>query len=85
VLPQFRARDRAQALFILATLKGYFTNFYPALLHCDKDRYIETWALVRCPRPFQTQGARQAVMQPIRRGEGRQEIANEAWEHVCLV
>jgi hypothetical protein len=64
VLPQFRARDRAQALFILATLKGYFTNFYPALLHCDKDRYIETWALVRCPRPFQTQGARQAVMQP---------------------
>jgi len=30
----------------------YFTNFYPALLHCDKDRYIETWALVRCPGPF---------------------------------
>jgi hypothetical protein len=52
VLPQFRARDRAQALFILATLKGYFTNFYPALLHCDKDRYIETWALVRCPGAF---------------------------------
>ena len=41
-----------KALFILATLKGYFTNFYPALLHCDKDRYIETWALVRCPGAF---------------------------------
>ena len=53
---QFRAQHRAQAIFILATLKGYFTNFYPALLHCDKDRYIETWALVRCPGPFSDPG-----------------------------
>ena len=50
-LPQRRAQDRAAALFVLATLKGYYINFYPALLHCDADRYIETWALVRCPGP----------------------------------
>ena len=53
---QFRARNRAQALFILASLKGYFTNFYPALLHCDKDRYIEIWGLVRCPGPYSDPG-----------------------------
>ena len=41
-LPQRRAQDRAAALFVLATLKGYYINFYPALLHCDADRYIET-------------------------------------------
>ena len=23
-----------------------------ALLHCEKDRYIETWALMRCPGAF---------------------------------
>ena len=64
--PQSRAPDKAAALFVLATLKGYYTNFYPALLHCDADRYIETWALVRCLGKFSDPGTAAGV----RSGQG---------------
>ena len=40
-----------QAIFILATLKGYYQNFYPAYNHCDKDLFLETWMLLNCLEP----------------------------------
>ena len=39
------ACSRERALFILATLKGRYDNFYPACNHCDHDKHLESWML----------------------------------------